>query len=142
MNPVSLSLIAVLALLLVGCGIVASSTITETPAIDITLINRGVEVYRSQYCGICHTLSIASTRGTFGPNHDTAGLDAAQTIQNTAYTGAAIDPSTYIRESILDPQVFYTLGYEVTNHHMPTFSHLPQEDIEALVYLLVNQTGE
>lgn len=144
MNLVSLSLIAALALVLVGCGTVASSTIPESapPTIDTTLIDQGIAVYRRQYCGICHTLSVANTRGTFGPDHDTAGLNAAQTIENGAYAGEANNAAAYIRESILDPQMYYTLGYEVTNHHMPSFSHLPREDVDALVYLLVNQTGE
>jgi mono/diheme cytochrome c family protein len=130
-----------LALLVAACGTIASP-IAKAPSetgVDVALIERGVQVYLENYCGICHTLTVANTRGTFGPNHDNAGALAAEYIVLDTYRGKASTVDEYIRESILNPAVFYTPGYEATNHHMPAFTHLPDEDIEALVYLLAHQ---
>lgn len=131
----------VVLLAVTGCDAIfdAFEQSAEATPIDEALMARGVEVYRANYCGSCHALSAANTRGNFGPIHDQAGLHAAEYIALPGYSGEATDPASYIRESILNPHVFYTPGYETTNHHMPAFTHLPEEDIEAMVYMLVNQ---
>lgn len=137
--------IIMLLLLAIGTeiGIFDASAVHPSPApADPAVIARGVEVYRANYCGTCHTLTIANTRGTFGPIHDDAGLAAARHLAAPGYSGAATTPAEYIRESLLDPGVFYTPGYESTNHHMPVFSHLPPADIDALVSMLASQVGE
>lgn len=112
---------------------------TEAIVIDEALYQRGVTVYLNQYCGTCHQLSAANTRGTFGPAHNAMGIHAEQRIQHENYNGTATDAESYIRESILDPQIYVAPGYETTNHHMPPYGHLPPEDIEAMVYMLLNQ---
>ncbi|MFW5696316.1 MAG: c-type cytochrome [Phototrophicaceae bacterium] len=130
-------------LLMAGCGRVAPPAATTTPTVaapDPALIERGIAVYRANYCGSCHVLTVANTRGTFGPGHDSAATLAEQHVNLSSYSGEATTAAEYIRESILDPRVFYTPGYEATNHHMPAFTHLPDEDIEALVYLLSHQS--
>ncbi|MEL6309903.1 MAG: hypothetical protein AAFQ52_17310 [Chloroflexota bacterium] len=103
------------------------------------MITTGIEVYRANYCGACHTLAIANTRGNFGPNHDTIIEDARTIISSVNYVGSATTVEEYIFESIVQPDIFYTPGYEASNHHMPTFAHLPEDDINAMVYLLTNQ---
>jgi mono/diheme cytochrome c family protein len=138
-----------LALLVTACGTIvpllsmapAAAPAAENPA-DPARIERGVEVYLENYCGICHILTVANTRGTFGPHHDNAGTIAEYHITLDSYRGEATTATEYIRESLLNPGVFYTPGYEATSHHMPAFTHLPEDDIEALVYLLINQRGE
>ncbi|GAB4514297.1 MAG: hypothetical protein OHK0046_16190 [Anaerolineae bacterium] len=123
----------------------AASTAPAEPQVievDTALVARGVEVYLAAYCGVCHTLSAAQTRGTFGPNHDDAGRAAKQTILLDSYNGSATTPEDYLRESLLDPRAYYTAGFEATQHHMPAFTHLPAEDIDALVYMLMQQRGE
>lgn len=117
---------------LTACGTVA-------PVVDTARIEHGVEVYRANYCGTCHTLAIANTRGTFGPAHDDAGSHAADYIALATYTGTATTAADYIRESLLEPSIFHTPGHEATHHPMPPFTHLSDEDIDALVYLLANQ---
>ena len=119
-----------------ACGNVATQNSTE---VDSDLLDRGIEVYRINYCGACHTLTVAGTRGTFGPNHDNERVHAQANIQLDSYTGDANTVSEYIRESLLTPALFYTPGFEATNHHMPPFSHLTEADINALIYLLENQ---
>lgn len=112
---------------------------TAEPIVDAAFMERGIAVYRQNYCGSCHALSAAETRGVFGPGHDTARTDAAIHLALDTYNGEASTIEAYLLESIINPTIFYTPGYETTSHHMPAFSHLSQEDLDALVYLLANQ---
>lgn len=133
-----------LMVLLAGCDLREWLTVLTEPQVeevDTALVERGIEVYRVNYCGSCHTLTAANTRGTFGPAHDAAGRHATDYITRADYSGAATTAADYIRESILEPAAWYTPGYETTNHHMPAFTHLPEADIEAMVYMLVQQQG-
>lgn len=111
----------------------------QAQPIDQELMAQGRSIYREQYCGTCHQSTAANTRGTFGPAHDEAGRLASERIEAPAYNGEATTAAEYIYESITQPQVFYTPGYEATNHHMPPYAHLPADDLNALVYFLVQQ---
>ncbi|MBZ0296740.1 MAG: cytochrome c [Anaerolineae bacterium] len=115
--------------------------VIEEP-VDTTLIDRGVAVYRAQYCGVCHQLTAANTRGTFGPNHDAAGVNALEHLADPNYSGHATTVEEYLRESLLEPDLYYVPGYVTSSHRMPPFGHLPPEDIDALVYVLAHQMGE
>ena len=131
-------------LIAAGCGTIAQSEPAAVPmptleAVDTAMITYGVELYRYYYCGTCHTLSAANTRGTFGPNHDAAGLNATQYIGLDNYAGNATTAFEYLRESILNPQVFYTPGFVGTNHNMPAFTNLSDAELDAIVYLLLHQ---
>lgn len=130
-----------LIVLVAGCGTPAEPHYAHPSeeTVDTALIDYGVQVYRRNYCGSCHTLTLANTRGTFGPNHDQEGTHATEIIASGSYLGDAESASSYIRESIVQPDAFYAPGYEATNHHMPSFAHLPDADIDAIVYLLANQ---
>ena len=103
------------------------------------LIADGIVVYRQNYCGSCHALSIANTHGTFAPNHDNIVADSEGYIVASTYIGDANSIEDYIRESIINPTIFYTPSYEASNHHMPSFAHLSEDDINALVYMFMNQ---
>lgn len=107
--------------------------------VDQTLLERGRQVYLEQYCGVCHQLSTAATRGTFAPSHDSMGATASQRIQEASYTGSAQTPVGYVRESLLAPRLYIVPGYEMTNHQMPSYEHLAPEAVGALVYFLVSQ---
>lgn len=104
-----------------------------TPAESV----RGVEVYRANYCGACHTFAAAGSLGTFGPSHDGMATVAGERLKDPAYTGAATTPADYLRESILDPSAYLVPGYLQSTHAMPAFVHLNEEDLEALVALLL-----
>jgi hypothetical protein len=99
----------------------------------------GVIVYRTNYCGVCHELPAAGTRGTFGPSHVGMGAIAAERIADPAYGGQATSPAEYLAESILQPTAYLVPGYATTAHPMPSFAHLPEADITALVNLLLAQ---
>jgi nitric oxide reductase subunit C len=101
--------------------------------------DHGQRVYLKQYCGACHTLSAIKTTGTFGPGHDHIGTTASQRIADSGYTGNATDVNGYLYESLTDPNRYSAPGFEATNHHMPAYTHLAEEELNDLVYFLANQ---
>ncbi|CAN5801744.1 hypothetical protein BH24DEI2_BH24DEI2_24320 [soil metagenome] len=104
-------------------------------------VTRGLEVYRTQYCGTCHTLKAAGTLGIFGPPHDAIGVIAGARIQDPHYHGEAKTAEAYLIESILNPRVYLVPGYSFTYHHMPAYTALSETDLDALVTMLLAQTG-
>ncbi len=103
------------------------------------LFTRGLAVYKEQYCGVCHQLNAAGTRGIFGPSHDGMRDLAAARIRDPAYRGAASDIYAYLHESIVEPDVYYVEGFALSQHRMPTYRHIPDEDLEALIVYLAEQ---
>jgi hypothetical protein len=110
-----------------------------TPAVQDKRLAAGRQVYLQNYCGICHTLAAAGTRGTFGPIHDGLATTAKQRIADPAYEGKAVTVVQYLRESIVEPAVYATPGYTHTSHPMPAYAHLPKRDLDALIYFLLQQ---
>ena len=111
----------------------------DTSGASEALIAQGMEVYHAQYCGICHELAAAGTTGTFGPSHDGIGSTAALRIQDSRYHGNAKTPEEYIHESLVQPQIYIVEGYVGTSHSMPPYTHLSEEQIQALVAMLMSQ---
>ena len=103
------------------------------------LAARGLSVYKEQYCGICHQLDSASTKGIFGPSHNGMSSLAAARLQDPAYNGAATDVHTYLYESIIEPDAYYVEGFALSPHRMPTYRHIPEDDLEALIVFLAEQ---
>ncbi len=99
----------------------------------------GLQIYRDQYCGICHQSTAAGTGGTFGPPHDGLGALAAQRIQDPNYQGAATTAPEYLYESLIDPQRYSVPGYELTPHRMPSYTFLTAQQLDALVQFLAQQ---
>jgi hypothetical protein len=116
----------------------ATSSVTSAPA-DPAVLAVGMAVYRAQYCGVCHTLDAAETRGTFGPTHNGMGSIAAERILEPTYGGAAGNAAEYVRESIIEPQLFIVPGYAATSHRMPSYAHIEGESLDALVAFLLAQ---
>ncbi len=106
---------------------------------DEATLAAGLAVYRAQYCGVCHTLDTAGTRGTFAPPHDDMGSVAAARVVDPAYTGRATTAREYIIESIIDPQVYVVPAYALSSHRMPVYAHLAAEEVEALAAFLLAQ---
>lgn|GEM_PF-2082071 len=103
------------------------------------LAARGMSVYKEQYCGICHVLDSAGTRGIFGPSHNDMRELATARLEDPAYGGAATDVYAYLYESIIEPDVFYVEGHVLSTHPMPSYQHIPEEDLEALIVFLADQ---
>lgn len=117
----------------------AQPTIPTDPAgtIDSERLELGKEVYRHQACGVCHVLASVGTLGVFGPPHDDLATIAAERIHEERYKGTATTAEEYIRESIVVPQAFFVEGYQITRFPMPVFSNLSEQQVDALVYLLM-----
>lgn len=107
--------------------------------VDPVLLADGLAVYRAQYCGVCHTLDAAETRGTFGPPHNGMGPIAVERLADAGYTGTATTPAEYVAESIVDPQAYIVPGYAATSHRMPVYAHLDQASVDAMVAFLLAQ---
>lgn len=120
-------------------AVLPTVTTAAEEAVSAEALAAGVAVYRQQYCGICHTLDAAETRGIFGPPHNQAATSAAAHLADPGYVGTATTVAEYLRESIVKPEVYIVDGYAATAHRMPPYAHLPSEDIDALVYLLIHQ---
>ena len=103
------------------------------------LAARGQAVYKEQYCGVCHQLNSAGTRGIFGPSHEGMRSLAAARLQDPAYNGAATDVYTYLYESIIEPEIYYVEGFALSPHPMPTYRHIPEDELEALVVFLAEE---
>jgi len=122
----------------------ATATATSSPAPTPVsaaekLVATGVQVYKDQYCGICHQLGAARTGGLFGPPHDGIGTTAEGRVSEPGYSGVATAAEEYIRESIVDPKAFIVPGYVITSHPMPAYGFLDEEQILALVQVLLAQ---
>jgi mono/diheme cytochrome c family protein len=133
-----------LALAIGCCGPVAAQTPSEATAATITgkqesPVITGVEVYRAQYCGVCHTLDAAETRGPFGPTHNRIGTIAAERIADPGYTGNATTAEEYIRESIIDPAVYIVPGSALGRYRMGAYTMLSETELDALVQFLLEQ---
>ncbi len=100
---------------------------------------RGREVYQEQFCGTCHTLTSAETAGMFGPTHDGMAKTAEDRLIDPSYAGSAETAEAYLLESIVEPAAFRAPGFERTRFVMPSYQHLPDEDIDALVEMLMRE---
>ena len=64
---------------------------------------------------------------------------AAARLEDPAYSGEATDVYTYLYESIIEPDKYYVEGYAMSPHRMPSFRHIPEEDLEALIVFLAGE---
>lgn len=62
---------------------------------------------------------------------------AESRLQDERYKGEATDVASYLRESIVSPEVFLVPGYEVSPYRMPAYKHLSDEQVDALVQFLL-----
>lgn len=141
-----ITLVVAISLIVIGCSTphntpIEQATVAPTliPTPDADLIAQGIAFYLENYCGACHTLTAANTRGTFGPAHDGMGAIAQERIVSPTYNGNATTPEEYLRESLLEPRLYYTDGYAVSSHPMPAYTHLEPTAIDAMVYMLLHQ---
>lgn len=111
----------------------------QIESVDSELVEKGMAVYRAQYCGTCHQLSAAGTTGTFGPSHDGAVSMAQEHLQDPRYGGEAATIAEYLYESLVDPRAYFVEGYVGSSHSMPQYTHLSEEELQALVALLMAQ---
>ena len=123
-----------------GNGVRSASELSKLSEDELAaLAARGLAVYKEQYCGVCHQLESAGTRGIFGPTHGEMVEMAAARIEDPAYSGEATDVYTYLYESIIEPDRYYVEGFAMSPHKMPSYRHIPEEDLEALIVFLAGE---
>lgn len=107
--------------------------------VDAAKTERGKQVYLNSYCGVCHALASARTKGIFGPAHEHIATTAALRIASPDYTGSATSAAGYLRESIETPQTYAAPGVANLSHPMPPYTGLSETDLDALIYFLLQQ---
>lgn len=100
---------------------------------------QGLQVYKASYCGLCHQNTAAGTKGIFGPPHDGIAVIAEARILDPYYRGKAKTAEDYIRESILEPEIYQVPGFELSPHRMPNYKHLAENELDALIFFLLHQ---
>jgi hypothetical protein len=75
----------------------------------------------------------------FGPTHDGVAKIADERLRDPGYAGSAETARAYILESIVEPAAFRAPGFERTRFVMPSYQHLPEEDIDAIVEMLMRE---
>jgi mono/diheme cytochrome c family protein len=114
-----------------------ASTPAATPIPeDADLVTIGIQLYQEQGCIGCHQLDAANANGETGPTHNGLGAIAAERISDGTYTGEATTAEEYIHESIVNPGSFVVEGYQ---NIMPPYSQLPEDQLNALVQMLLQQ---
>ena len=134
-----LMLIGLLMMFAAGDSSVDVISVEPEPAFDQALYDRGINEYLTAYCGSCHMLDAAETRGNFGPGHNNSVAMARAALNDPAYNGEATSVTEYIRESVVNPRVYYTEGYGGSAHPMPAYTNLTNEQLDAIVYMLSQQ---
>ncbi len=117
------------------------TTVSTDEVIDIDLFEHGLSIYKASYCGLCHESTFADTKGIFGPPHYNVAIISEARIQDVNYkksNGTATTVEAYLRESILKPEDYVVPGYALARHRMPAYTNLTDEDVDALIYLLLN----
>ena len=139
-----LLLIALFALLLVGCGggeeqtataesVDTTATQTDTGETETGGDNEAVEgdaaagkqVFASNGCGSCHTFEPAGSSGTTGPD-----LDELPDLAENANQPLA----NFTRTSITDPTAYVEEGFP--EGIMPAYDQLSEQDLNNLVAFL------
>ena len=130
--PITLTLM----LVFVSCR---PQTPAPVPTADMQVIAQGKQLYQSLACNSCHGLEAVGSVRTYAPSHNHMAVMAEQRIHTTGYTGKATTAADYIRESIVDPKAYIVPGYEHIRFSMPSFAHLSERDVDALVQFLLQQ---
>ena len=102
------------------------------------VLTYGLNVYKKNYCGSCHTLQAANAHAIFGPPHDHIGTIAQTRLQDKRYRGKAVSTDEYLAESITNPSAFLVEGYTNRSFAMPKFK-LSDQDMYALIQMLAAQ---
>lgn len=131
----------VLPVLITACpgGSGATPPPAETPAVTGDPEN-GRQLYIAQGCGGCHTIEgVEGATGQVCPVHTNVATTAGQVIQQPDYTGQAGTAAEYIRESIVNPNVYIAEGYQPDVMPQTFAQTLSDEQINDLVAFLMQQ---
>ncbi len=109
-----------------------SSISAEDAAAAELLVNNG--------CGGCHTIQgVEGMAGVVGPDLSQAGATAAQRLEDPAYTGSATTVEAYIRESIVESDLFVVADYPASVMPLTFGDTLSPEDLDTMVNFLTSR---
>jgi nitric oxide reductase subunit C len=133
----SLFLLLVLGLLLAACGggggQQAASAVSGNADNGQKLFNSGKG--SAPACSACH--SVKPNEKLVGPSLAGIATRAGQTVKDPSYKGQAKDTVGYVRESIVDPNVYVVPSYPA-NVMYPNFSKdLTSQEVDDLVAYLM-----
>ena len=113
---------------LTACGDNSQAALEATPA------TRGEALFLQGGCQACHAVQPGVEVPNIGPNLAGATALSAQRLADPAYTGPAETVTGYLRESILQPEVYVTPGFEPI---MPAYAAvISDEDLTEMVKYL------
>lgn len=124
------------AALLLGLGLAQLGGASSPQKGPEAQVQRGLEVYAANYCGTCHTLAAADAHGQFGPSHDHLRAAIEAHLRDPGYRGRAESVADFLRESLLEPEVYRDPAYAGSRYLMPAYTDLSDADLDALVALL------
>lgn len=124
----------------------AISTATPSPQADSSNqdeIARGAKLFHVYLCDSCHYTELSYPGGLYAPNLGNISQEAERIIHSPEYKGKAKNAAEYIRESILQPNVYIVPGKDyldkpgVSAMYQNFAQEMPESDLDAIVaYLL------
>jgi hypothetical protein len=123
-------------------------TSTATPAAQADSstqdeIARGAKLFHVYLCDSCHYTGLPYPGGLYAPNLGNISQEAERIIHSPEYKGKATNAAEYIRESILEPNVYIVPGKDyldkpgVSAMYQNFAQEMPESDLDAIVaYLL------
>ncbi len=122
--------------------VIVTQEVTPPPAEEAVGEEVVAAAFQKGGCGACHVIpGIAGAQGTIGPDLSEMGQVAAERIASGDYTGKAQTAADYIRESIVDPDVFVVPdcpGGPCQEGLMPAVQTLSQAELDAIVTYLAS----
>lgn len=132
---------------LAACG-EAQTTATSTPTaraapLELGNASRGQALFQQPLigagtapgCANCH--SLAANVRLVGPSLVGVAQRAQTVIAQTSYQGEAQDGAAYLRESILDPEVYLVDGFATDAMYATYANELSPQEVEDLVAFLL-----
>ncbi|MFN8414288.1 MAG: copper-containing nitrite reductase [Anaerolineales bacterium] len=100
-TPILFVLISLIAIVIVACGKSQSADNKTYSEAEIK------SAFEKGACGTCHTISgIPNASGVIAPNLSDIKMMAEEQIKSSGYTGKATNAHEFIKEAILDPNIF------------------------------------
>ncbi len=118
-------------------------TPTPVPAKPEDMTKVALSAFQKGGCGACHVIpGVPNAQGTIGPDLTNIGVVAEERIKDPNYKGKAKTAADYLRESLLDPNIFVVPecpGGACQEGMMPAFKGtLSDMEVEAVVQYLLN----
>ncbi len=123
-------------LLLTACGGNTAGNSSTQAGTDSGSVSEYELLFAQKGCIACHTAAAETEAEQIGPSLLGLTTRSATTIAESTYTGKAESVEAYIRESILEPEIYLVPGYEPVMPPTYQASINEQEITDLIQYLL------